>query len=75
MSMHLIGDVAQELADHLDDLRDMGEGVAAYSQEEGQGQHKVTNVTDAEDGPHGSASFMATVGGKRLRVTVQEVDQ
>lgn len=70
----IIGNVAQELADHLDDLRDTGEGVTDY--DEGDRSFPVTEVGDAEVVQRlrafgGSAvAFVAVVGGQRVRVTV-----
>lgn len=70
----IIGNVAQELADHLDDLRDSEHGVTDY---DGDGRSfPVTEVTDAELDRgfetlfRPSSSFIAVVGGQRLRVTV-----
>jgi hypothetical protein len=74
MMNDIIGNVAQELADHLDDLRDTEHGVTDY---DGDGRSfPVTEVGDAElDKGLGqifapSASFIAVVGGQRVRVTV-----
>lgn len=70
----IIGNVAQELADHLDDLRDTEHGVNDY---DGDGRSfPVTEVTDAELDKgietifKSSVSFVAVVGGQRVRVTV-----
>lgn len=70
----IIGNVAQELADYLDDLRDTGEGVTDY--DEGDRSFPVTEVGDAEVDKglatvfKPSCSFFAVVKGQRLRVTV-----
>lgn len=70
----IIGNVAQELADHLDDLRDTEHGVTDY---DGDGRSfPVTEVGDAELETRlrtfgGSGfSFMAVVGGQRVKVMV-----
>jgi hypothetical protein len=70
----IIGNVAQELADHLDDLRDTEHGVTDY---DGDGRSfPVTEVGDADiDKGLGrifdpSVSFIAVVSGQRLRVRV-----
>jgi hypothetical protein len=70
----IIGNVAQELADHLDDLRGTEHGVTDY---DGDGRSfPVTEVGDAEPDKGlsqvfaPSASFIAVVAGQRLRVTV-----
>lgn len=70
----IIGNVAQELADHLDDLRDTEHGVTDY---DGDGRSfPVTEVGDAEVDRglqtvfKPSVSFFAMVGGQRVRVTV-----
>jgi hypothetical protein len=74
----IIGNTAQELADHLDDLRDTGEGVPDFDGEDRT--FPVTDVTDAEvDKGLGtifapSVSFLVTVAGQRLRVTVAAVE-
>lgn len=71
----IIANVAQELADYLDDLRDTGEGVTNYNEDTGLGaaveDHAVTEVGDAEtDMNEGTVSFFAIVGGQRVLVTV-----
>jgi hypothetical protein len=67
----IIANVAQELADHLDDLRGTGEGVTNYNEAE---DHQVTDVGDAEtDMNEGTVSFFAVVGGQRVLVTVGAV--
>jgi hypothetical protein len=71
----VIGDTAQELADYLDDLRNTEGGVTKYNEDTDE-EHPVTEVGDAEVDMglatvfRPSVSFVATVGGKRLRVTV-----
>jgi len=75
----IVGNVAQELADYLDDLRDTGVGVTNYDAEDaddlgGDVGHKITEVGDAELNPGtNTVSFFAVVGGKRMWVTVGEV--
>jgi hypothetical protein len=64
----IIGNVAQELADHLDDLRDTEHGVTDYDGD--ARSFPVTEVGDAVLGPHGSFSFFAVVNGHRVSVTV-----
>lgn len=75
----IIGNVAQELADHLDDLRDTEHGVTDY---DGDGRSfPVTEVGDPEvdlgvaNNAEGFVSFFTVVGGQRVRVTVSEVAQ
>jgi hypothetical protein len=70
----IIGNVAQELADHLDDLREGVEGVPDFG---GEGDDfAVADVTDPELDKglatvfSPSVSFFAVVGGQRVRVTV-----
>jgi hypothetical protein len=70
----IIGNVAQELADHLDDLRETEHGVTDY---DGDGRSfPVTEVGDSELDKglatvfKPSASFTVVVAGQRLRVTV-----
>lgn len=68
----ILGNVAQELADHLDDLRDTEHGVTDY---DGDGRSfPVTEVGDAElcQGIPSQplVTFFAVVGGQRVRVTV-----
>lgn len=72
---NVIGDTAQELADYLDDLMRTGSGVTEYDDPSGA-EYPVTEVGDADmDKGLGtvfkpSASFIAVVGGQRVRVTV-----
>ncbi len=72
----IIGDVAQELADYLDDLMGTGTGVTKFSEETVDEEHPITEVGDAEpDKGLGtifapSVSFVAVIGGQRMRVTV-----
>lgn len=69
----IIANVAQELADHLDDLRDTGENVPDHDGEDRS--FPVSEVGDAEVqrgsrslGP--SVGFFAVVSGRRVWVTV-----
>jgi hypothetical protein len=70
----IIGNVAQELADHLDDLRDTEHGVTDY---DGDGRSfPVTEVGDPKletrqppAGPSG-VSLYAVVAGQRVKVMV-----
>lgn len=70
----IIGNVAQELADHLDDLRDTEHGVTDYDGD--ARSFPVTEVGDAEMDKglatvfNPSVSFFAVVAGQRMRVTV-----
>jgi hypothetical protein len=71
----IIANLAQELADHLDDLRDSGGGVTNYSEDTGLGpaveDHEVTEVSDAEtDMNLDSVLFYVVVDGQRVRVMV-----
>lgn len=70
----IIGNVAQELADHLDDLRDTGQGVPDFNGD--CADFPVTEVGDPEYdekvrglGTSG-VSFYAVVGGQRVKVMV-----
>lgn len=70
----IIGNVAQELADHLDDLLDTEHGVTDY---DGDGRSfPVTEVGDIVTGlgmannAEEFVSFFAVVGGQRVQVTV-----
>lgn len=70
----IIANVAQELADHLDELRDTGEGVPDFDGEDRS--FPVTEVGDPELETRlrafgGSVvNFHAVVGGQRVLVRV-----
>lgn len=71
----IVGNVAQELADHLDDLRESSVGVGDQD-DDGDREFPVTEVGDPEDdekvrglGTSG-VSFYAVVGGQRVKVMV-----
>lgn len=71
----IIGNVAQELADHLDDLRSSAIGVGDQD-DDGDREFEITEVGDPElcQGIPGEPlfTFVTTIGGQRLRVTVGE---
>lgn len=70
----IIGNVAQELADYLDDMRDTGQGVPDFNGD--CADFPVTEVGDPEVETRLRAfggsliSFYIVVGGQRVRVQV-----
>jgi hypothetical protein len=81
MPYNIASDLAQELAEYVDDLRGEGGGVTCYAQDAGLGKipvaHPVEEVGDAEqvEELRNTFFFRAVIKGRKFTVSVVEIQE